>query len=69
MSAADVAQALQISERHLWTLHASGRLPRPIRFGRAVRWPAEQLRAWLAAGAPTRDVWEQQLSVTLPNSR
>jgi predicted DNA-binding transcriptional regulator AlpA len=53
-----VAELLNISERHLWTLHASGRLPRPIRLGRATRWRADELRAWLAAGAPSRDCWE-----------
>ncbi len=60
MSAADVAKALQISERHLWTLHSSGRLPQPMRFGRAVRWSADELRKWLAAGAPGRAEWERQ---------
>ncbi|MBX3451458.1 MAG: helix-turn-helix domain-containing protein [Planctomycetaceae bacterium] len=54
-----VAQLLDVSERHVWALHASGRLPRPVRLGRAVRWSADELRDWLAAGAPSRDAWEQ----------
>lgn len=58
--AGEVAKLLQISERHLWSLNASGRLPRPIRFGRACRWPVEELRNWVAAGAPSRDVWESR---------
>ena len=58
LPAADVAKLLGISERHLWSLNSSGRLPRPVRFGRAVRWPVEELRAWLAAGAPERSRWE-----------
>jgi len=57
-TAAELAKRLGISERHLWALNASGRLPRPVRFGRSVRWSAEELRDWLAAGAPTRDGWE-----------
>lgn len=60
LPAAAVAEMLHISERHLWSLHSSGRLPRPVRFGRAVRWSVDELRDWLAAGAPSRDVWEQR---------
>jgi len=59
LPAAAVAEMLQVSERHLWSLHSSGRLPQPVRFGRAVRWSVDELRDWLAAGAPSRDVWEQ----------
>jgi predicted DNA-binding transcriptional regulator AlpA len=58
LAAADVARLLNISERHLWALHSSGRLPRPLRLGRAVRWVADELRQWLAAGAPERARWE-----------
>jgi predicted DNA-binding transcriptional regulator AlpA len=58
LAAADVAKMLGISERHLWALNSSGRLPRPLRLGRAVRWPVEELREWLAAGAPERSRWE-----------
>ncbi len=58
LSAAAVARLLGISERHTWALNSSGRLPKPIRLGRAVRWPVDELRAWLAAGAPPRDRWE-----------
>ena len=59
LPAADVAKLLGISTRHLWSLNSSGRLPRPIRFGRATRWNVEELRAWLAAGAPERSRWEE----------
>ena len=56
--AAEVAKLLGISERHLWALNSSSRLPRPIRFGRAVRWNRSELQAWLDAGAPERSTWE-----------
>lgn len=59
LTARDVARLLNVSPRHVATLHATGRLPRPVRFGRSVRWNAEELREWLAAGAPPRDRWEQ----------
>jgi predicted DNA-binding transcriptional regulator AlpA len=58
LAAAEVAKMLGISERHLWALNSSGRLPRPLRLGRAVRWPVEELRNWSAAGAPERSRWE-----------
>jgi prophage regulatory protein len=58
LTAADVARLLDISQRHLWALNSSGRLPRPIRLGRAVRWNAAELRDWLQAGAPERSKWE-----------
>lgn len=57
--AAAVAKLLNISERHLWALHSTGRIPRPIRLGRAVRWSVVELHEWLAAGAPSRDAWER----------
>jgi excisionase family DNA binding protein len=57
-TAAQVADALGVSVRLLYKLQASGRLPRPISFGRAVRWRREELEEWLAAGAPERSRWE-----------
>jgi excisionase family DNA binding protein len=55
----EVARILGISVRHVWTLLAQERLPRPIRLGRSVRWNIEELRAWLAAGAPDLATWEE----------
>ncbi|MDY7108774.1 MAG: helix-turn-helix domain-containing protein [Planctomycetota bacterium] len=57
--ASEVAKLLSVSERHVWTLHATGRLPRPIRLGRSVRWDYAELLAWMKAGAPPRARWEQ----------
>ena len=59
-SAAEVAHVLGVSTRHVWVLNSSGRLPRPIRLGRAVRWNAAEIQDWLNAGAPQRDAWEAQ---------
>jgi len=59
LPAADAAKLLDISVRHFWACHATGRLgPRPIAFGRSKRWRVAELHAWLAAGAPARDRWE-----------
>ena len=56
--ATEVAKKIGISLRHLHKLNTTGRLPRPIRLGRSTRWPVDELRAWIAAGAPPRDEWE-----------
>jgi len=60
LSADEVAEALGISRAHVWKLASAGRLPRPVRLGRAVRWARKDLEEWLAAGAPSRDRWEAE---------
>ena len=57
--ASKVAELLNVSERHVWALNSSDRLPQPIRLGRRVLWSRAEIAAWLEAGAPTRDRWEQ----------
>ncbi len=49
LPASNVAKLLGIPERHLWSLNSSGRLPRPVRLGRAVCWPVDESRdrSWL----------------------
>lgn len=41
------AAMLQISPATFARLKAAGKLPTPARFGRLVRWPATEVRAWL----------------------
>lgn len=36
---------------------AAGKLPAPIRIGGRVVWRMDEIRAWLAAGAPDRETW------------
>lgn len=60
LTAEQLAAALQVSQRHVWAMHSAGRLPRPIRLGRAVRWPAAAIEGWLAAGCPSREDWERR---------
>ena len=64
LSAAEVAEQLGVSVRHVQALHASGRLPMPIRLGRSVRWRQQELRDWLEAGCPGRDRWETMKAAT-----
>ena len=64
LSAGDTAKLLNISPRHLAKLHAAGKLPTPVRLGRSVRWRADELRDWLAAGCPPRDRWNALCAAT-----
>ncbi len=70
ISAAGLAKLLAVSQRHVNALNASGRLPRPIRLVRSVRWLVTELEAWLEAGAPSREEWEKlrQSSSSVPSS-
>ena len=36
---------------------ASGKIPSPVRIGGKVLWRVEEIKRWLAAGAPSREVW------------
>ena len=40
------------------TWNAAGRIPRPVRIGRAALWRTAELQAWIAAGCPPRAEWE-----------
>ncbi len=51
---AEVARMLGVSERHVERMDASGKLPCPVRLGRAKRWLRADIDVWLAAGCPQR---------------
>jgi predicted DNA-binding transcriptional regulator AlpA len=39
-------------------MDSAGKIPAPILFGRrSKRWPVEEIREWIGAGAPTRSRW------------
>jgi predicted DNA-binding transcriptional regulator AlpA len=57
--AREAASVLGVSYSQFWNLHTHGRLPSPVRLGaKKPVWVLEELRNWLASGAPPRDVWE-----------
>ena len=58
ISASVVAAKLAISARHLRRLSDAGRVPRPVRIGRAVRWRSAEIRAWISAGCPDARHWK-----------
>jgi predicted DNA-binding transcriptional regulator AlpA len=65
ISAEELSGLLGISKRHLWSLNARAKLPRPLRLGCAVRWSLPEVRSWIASGAPDRHTWEQSRRATL----
>ena len=53
-----VAELLNVSRAHVYGMIAAGRFPiRALRLGRSVRYSVDEVRAWLAAGAPPADKW------------
>jgi predicted DNA-binding transcriptional regulator AlpA len=60
VSATDAAALVGVSRAQWWKLHAAGKVPLPVYLGsRAPRWRVDELRDWLAAGAPNRQTWER----------
>lgn len=52
-----LAKMLCCSVRHLERQDVAGKLPAPVRIGCAKRWSVEEIKRWLAAGAPDRRTW------------
>jgi predicted DNA-binding transcriptional regulator AlpA len=57
-TAAEAAAMFQKSIRTWRTWDSSGKIPKPLRIGRATYWRPEELRAWVAAGCPDRETWD-----------
>jgi excisionase family DNA binding protein len=47
-----VAEMLGCSERHVYRLVDSGRMPRPRKLGALCRWSRAEIDSWIAAGCP-----------------
>ena len=48
-----VAEILGCSQRHVYRLSDSGRMPRPIKLGSLVRWSASGIQEWIDQGCPS----------------
>jgi prophage regulatory protein len=53
-----LAEMLGAGIRTIRSWDASGVLPRPVRVGGRVVWRVSEIRDWLDAGAPCRQMWE-----------
>ncbi|MCD8141155.1 MAG: helix-turn-helix domain-containing protein [Planctomycetaceae bacterium] len=58
MDANGAAALCGVSRSTWFKLAATGKLPRPIKLGRVTRWNREELQAWIAAGCPAREKWD-----------
>ncbi len=45
-----VAEMLAISPRSVYRMSDAGRMPRPLRLGRAVRWDRRAITEWIDGG-------------------
>ncbi len=63
LDAANLSKILSLSKRQIFRLNSCGKIPAPIRIGGAVRWSAEEISAWLKAGAPDRKTWNAKKEV------
>lgn len=46
----ELARMIGVSERTLWRLVSSGRVPAPVRIGRSTRWRLAEIREWIDRG-------------------
>ena len=53
ITAAELAQTMQISVRTLWRLRSAGRLIEPVKIGGNTRWRLDEVRQWIGDGCPT----------------
>ena len=60
LDSVSAATLLGISRATFWKLHSTGKVPFPIRWGRLVRWRREELEAWVRAGCPGRENWQNK---------
>ena len=51
-------KVMGLSERTLWRLNDSGKLPVPIRIGNSVRWRQGDIETWIRLGCPDRATFE-----------
>ena len=54
----EASKLLKVSQRTIYAMHSQGRMPKPIRIGSAIRWPYNQLKAWVDSGCPETNQWK-----------
>ena len=59
LSASELAVLLGVARCTVWTWHASGKIPMPVKIGGTTRWRRAEVERWLEVGAPPRERWMQ----------
>lgn len=62
LTSREVAAALGLSDRQIRKLAATGRLPGRVHVARSVRYRADVLKAWVAAGCPAVEHFDARLA-------
>ena len=57
----DIASRLSVSQRQVWKLNASGRLPEAVHVASSIRWRAADIDEWIRLGCPDRKSFERQV--------
>ncbi len=55
----EFAKLLKISRAKFYRMKSQGKLPKHLQLGRLCRWLMAEVLAWLRAGIPPRDRWEE----------
>jgi predicted DNA-binding transcriptional regulator AlpA len=55
-----VATLLGCSRGHVVNLDKGALIPRHVKIGRLKKWRPDEIHAWIAAGAPSREAWERR---------
>ena len=59
LDAEELAAALGVSERMVWTMNSTGEIIAPFKAGSRTLWDVAELRRWMLAERPARDEWER----------
>jgi len=52
-----LSEMLGISEGSVWRGVLTGKVLKPVRIGRSVRWRKREVQAWVEAGCPVVSKW------------
>jgi excisionase family DNA binding protein len=58
IDASMLAEKLNVHEVTIRKWQVNGKIPAPVRIGRAVKWRLTEIDAWIKAGCPPRAKWE-----------
>lgn len=58
IDASILAEKLDVHEVTIRKWQTSGKIPAPVRIGRAVKWRLVEIDAWIKAACPPRSKWE-----------
>lgn len=58
LDVAGLAERLKVGVRTARRWDALGKIPAPVRIGRALRWRLPEIIAWQLEGSPSRERWE-----------